>query len=201
MIDNNGKVKDRMEVWKRSVSGQMKVELRNGTDWMLTVCECGVFSFLLLCVWVCGCVAKGGLWVARAKSIANWTAETSILWARARVAVAVHKDSGGNLRSNAFLSWLVWRDIPGAQLAARVWPRWSCHVILMPFSFHRWDLSCSVVCVCVSPVCTARQARNMSMWQSKPEESRSSCVTTNGMNYYGLINEEMYSRGDAGRSP
>lgn len=117
--------------------------------------------------------------------------------------VDVHKDSGANPRSNAFLSWLVWTDIPGVQLAARVGPRCACHVILMPFSFHGWDLGCSVkclwVCVCVCPVnCTARSnlrlARNTSMWWSKPEESRGSCVETNGMNYYSLANEEMYSR-------
>lgn len=46
--------------------------------------------------------------------------------------------------------------------------------------------------MCVSPVnCTAwsnrRQARNTSMWQSKPEESRSSCVETNGIITVSLI--------------
>lgn len=40
---------------------------------------------------------------------------------------------------------------------------------------------------------TLRQSRNM----SEPEESRSSCIETNGTNDYSLANEEMYSE----RSP
>lgn len=44
-----------MEACKRSMSGQMKVELGNERDWMWTVCECVlVFSSVCLSVWLGG---------------------------------------------------------------------------------------------------------------------------------------------------
>lgn len=40
-------------MWKRSVSEQMKEEVRNRTDWMWSVC--------LSCVWLCGEGWVGGI--------------------------------------------------------------------------------------------------------------------------------------------
>lgn len=159
-----------MEVWKRNVSAQVKVELRNGTDWMWTVCECVFFFFFFpvcLRMWLCGegwpVSSEGKIDSKPDEKWCDWgrmcrvCTDKSVPCARACGGVDVHKDSGGNLRSNAFLSWLVWTGIPGAQLAARVGPRCACHVILMPFSFLGWDLGCSVKCmwVRVNPLLTA----------------------------------------------